>query len=305
MDLATLSRGFLSLRYKTQEKRALAVCLSYCLMDFFDADLSSKRIYYLLGSTKAPCSLVQSETLYLLFASDLPTTSNCYIFQVGYPTLLSFAKLLLEIEFSQSIDLYISPVYNKTNKGTWAELVNIVDRLEEERNNSYLQAVRGCLIIYRQISGALRQDDGDNQDAELIIRKELYQEVVKKLEAALLESTPRARNKRQRSESLEPSYCSQSPADIKVKQRDSSRGHKDDDGSWNPASWDKPAPASWDKPAAASWDKTEPASWEKAGLFTRPKFKKKRLPSREIETTRSDRGGLFDDSTPNAYAPDV
>ncbi|EJT68504.1 hypothetical protein GGTG_13922 [Gaeumannomyces tritici R3-111a-1] len=203
LDLLTLTRGSLPIRYSIREKRALAVRLGYCLMDFFDANLSSKRIYF-LGSTKASCSRTRSETLYLSFASGLPATTESHVFQIGHPTLLSFAKLLLEIDFGQSIDLNISSDDDKTNRGIWAELCNVVDKLEEERNDSYLQAVRGCLMAHIQISRALRLGSADEKDAELTIRKELYREVVEKLETALAESTPRAGNKRQRSESPEP-----------------------------------------------------------------------------------------------------
>ncbi|SPQ27138.1 eb9e5973-4242-4e07-a02c-a10ffa8441c9 [Thermothielavioides terrestris] len=203
LDLLTLTRGSPSIRYNTQEKRALAVCLGYCLMDFFDADLSSQRIYF-LGSTKESRSGTLKQTLYLSFASNLPATAESHIFRIGHPTLLSFAKLLLEIEFGQSIDFCITSNCDKTNRATWAELCDMVDQLEEERNDSYLQAVRGCLMAHRQISRALRLGAAYERDAELTIRKELYGEVVEKLEAALAESTPRTGNKRQRSESPDP-----------------------------------------------------------------------------------------------------
>ncbi|KAL8367020.1 hypothetical protein RB599_011105 [Gaeumannomyces hyphopodioides] len=203
LDPHTLMRGPRPIRYNIQEKRALAVRLGYCLMDFFDAGLSSKRIYF-LGSTKASCSPTRSETLYLSFASGLPATTEPHVFQIGHPTLLSFAKLLLEIEFGQSIDLNISSDDDKTNRVIWAELCYVVDQLEEERSDSYLQAVRGCLLAHIQISKNLRLGSADERDAELTIRKELYRKVVEKLETALADCTPRAGNKRQRSESPEP-----------------------------------------------------------------------------------------------------
>ncbi|KAL8305770.1 hypothetical protein RB597_003520 [Gaeumannomyces tritici] len=203
LDLLTLTRGSLPIRYSIREKRALAVRLGYCLMDFFDADLSSKSIYF-LSSTKASCSRTRSETLYLSFASGLPATTESHVFRIGHPTLLSFAKLLLEIDFGQSIDLNISSDDDKANRVIWAELCNVVDQLEEERNDSYLQAVRGCLMAHIQISRALRMGSADERDAELTIRKELYREVVERLETALAESTPRAGNKRQRPASKRP-----------------------------------------------------------------------------------------------------
>ncbi|KAK4233927.1 hypothetical protein C8A03DRAFT_47630 [Achaetomium macrosporum] len=220
LDLLTLTKGVASMRYKPQEKRALAVRLGYCLMDFFDADLSSKRIYF-LGSTKASCCRTRNETLYLSFASGLPTTTESHVFQTGHPTLLSFAKLLLEIDFGQNIDLSISSKYDE-NRGTWAELCSIVDQLENERNDSYLEAVRGCLMAHIRISKALKRGGADGRDAELTIRKQLYRRVVEKLETALAESTPRAGNKRQRSESPEPTSRTKSCLGIRDEQREPS-----------------------------------------------------------------------------------
>lgn len=77
-----------------------------------------------------------------------------------------------------------------------------MERLETERGDSYLKAVRGCLMVHRKISKALHSEDGGNRDA--VIRKALYKNVVRNLEQALAEATPRARQKRQRSESSPP-----------------------------------------------------------------------------------------------------
>ncbi|KAL8418730.1 hypothetical protein RB594_002080 [Gaeumannomyces avenae] len=249
LDLLTLTRGSLPIRYSIREKRALAVRLGYCLMDFFDANLSSKSIYF-LGSRKASCSRTRSETLYLSFASGLPATTESHVFQIGHPTLLSFAKLLLEIDFGQSIDLNISSDDDKANRVIWAELCNVVDQLEEERNDSYLQAVRGCLMAHIQISRALRMGSADERDAEITIRKELYREVVERLETALAESTPRAGNKRERSESPEPTSRTKPRFGIRDERREPSIDASDVRGNVlsrqalirsNPAWGDRPA----------------------------------------------------------------
>ncbi|KLU87692.1 hypothetical protein MAPG_06686 [Magnaporthiopsis poae ATCC 64411] len=277
LDLVTLSGGSSSIRYKTQEKRALAVRLGYCLMDFFDADLSSKRIYF-LGSTKSSCSRTRNETLYLSFDSGPPATAESHVFQIGHPTLLSFAKLLLEIDFGQSIDLYIGSNYDKANRGTWAELCNMVDRLEEERTDSYLQAVRGCLMAHSQISRALRRGSADERDAELTIRKELYREVVEKLETALAESTPRAGNKRQRSESPEPTPRTKPYLSIRQEQPEPSIDGSDIRA--NPLSWQSPIRLS------SAWG-------------DRPTSKRSRMPNDpETESTRLSRLGSSNDDLP-------
>lgn len=196
LDLHALIHGASQQKFSTKDKRALAVKLGFCLMDFFDADITSKRIYFLNASKPGP----KEELPYLAFGSKLPATADPYSFRMGHPALLSFAKLLLEIDFGQCIDLEISP-YNSQNQVTWAKLVSYVDRLEEDRSDSYLEAIRACLHVHRKIAEKLRSRDLDSKGADSRIRKTLYKEVVHKLELGLAESIPRPAHKRQRSES--------------------------------------------------------------------------------------------------------
>ncbi|KAK4081665.1 uncharacterized protein Triagg1_2406 [Trichoderma aggressivum f. europaeum] len=196
LDLQALIHGASQQNFSTKDKRALAVKLGFCLMDFFDADITSKRIYFLNASKPGP----KEELPYLAFGSKLPATADPYSFRMGHPALLSFAKLLLEIDFGQCIDLEISP-YNSQNQLTWAKLVSYVDRLEEDRSDSYLEAIRACLHVHRKIAEKLRSRDLDSKGADSKIRKTLYKEVVHKLELGLAESIPRPAHKRQRSES--------------------------------------------------------------------------------------------------------
>ncbi|KAL6698081.1 hypothetical protein J3F84DRAFT_366444 [Trichoderma pleuroticola] len=196
LDLHALIHGASQEKFSTKDKRALAVKLGFCLMDFFDADITSKRIYFLNASKPGP----REGLPYLAFGSKLPAAADPYSFRMGHPALLSFAKLLLEIDFGQSLDLEISP-YNSQNQATWAKLVSYVDRLEEDRRDSYLEAIRACLHVHRKIAEKLRSRDLDSKGADSRIRKILYKEVVHKLELGLAESIPRPAHKRQRSES--------------------------------------------------------------------------------------------------------
>jgi hypothetical protein len=219
LDLENIESS--SLRYKIREKRALAVRLGYCLMDFFDADLSSQRIYHRLGSNKTtPRFWTRDGTLYLSFVSTPPATADSYNFRMGHPTLTSFAKLLLEIGFGQRLDFCVNFDDYSTNIGIWAKLLDKVDRLDQDGNDSYLQAVTGCLMVHKRISKALdRITCTDENDAVRIIRKKLYKKVVKHLENAYAESTARAPNKRQRSESPEPTPRKRVPNRTKSEQR--------------------------------------------------------------------------------------
>lgn len=200
LDLQALMHGASQNKFSTKDKRALAVKLGFCLMDFFDAEITSRRIYFWDVSRSGP----RKEFPYLSFDSKLPTTADTYNFRMGHPALLSFAKLLLEIDFGQAIELAISPDSSR-NQATWATLVSLVDRLEEDRSDSYLQAIRGCLNVHRKIAERLRSRDLDEKGAELRVRKTLYKEVVQKLELGLAEAIPRPAHKRQRSESPPPS----------------------------------------------------------------------------------------------------
>ncbi|KAM0259057.1 hypothetical protein ACHAQJ_003558 [Trichoderma viride] len=196
LDLEMLAHGASSEKTSIKDKRTLAVKLGYCLMDFFDTDLNSKNIYFLDSSISDP----KKEFPYLALGSKLPATAESYSFQMGHPALLSFAKLLLEIDFGQSLELDISP-HNNQNQAAWVQLLGYVDRLEEDRNDSYLEAIRGCLTVHHTIAKKLRSCDLDSSDADPRVREALFDNIVHKLEDGLSESIPRAPRKRQRSES--------------------------------------------------------------------------------------------------------
>ena len=170
-------------------------------MDFFDSELDSKRIHFLVPSG----SRTQNELPYLSFSSGLPASAEPRIFRVGHPVLVSFAKILLEIDIGQSIPIEISPHDKEKNLQNWAKLYECIEKIEEQRDDSYLQAVRGCLFVHQNISQSLRCGEVCGREADLKIRKEIYREVVNKLELGLNESIPRPPNKRRRSESPPPS----------------------------------------------------------------------------------------------------
>jgi hypothetical protein len=201
-DIKILENPSASIKYRTKDKRKLAVILGYSLMDFFDADFTSDRIH-LMDSSRANTM----EIPYLAFGSNFPTTNNPYDFQRGHPTLLSFAKLLLELELGQIIELEISP-NSVQNHTTWAELVRYVDILEQDKSDSYLHAIRNCLLVYHKIAQKLNSPNSCKKDADSKIRKILHKQIVRQLERGLDESTPRSvsSRKRQRSQSPPHSY---------------------------------------------------------------------------------------------------
>lgn len=180
-----------SVRFNIRDKRKLAVKFGYCLMDFFDADFASNRIHF-FGSSKANLM----EIPYLAFSSNFPIADDSYSFQLGHPTFLSFAKLLIELELGGIIDLGVSPDSHQ-NLMVWAKLMKFADDLEKERKDSYREAITSCLLFHKMIDSS----DFDGEDADSTIRRIIYEQIVCKLELGLAESSPRSSRKRQRSES--------------------------------------------------------------------------------------------------------
>ncbi|KAH8123543.1 hypothetical protein LI328DRAFT_169357 [Trichoderma asperelloides] len=181
-----------SIKFTPKEKRKLAVQLGYCLMDFFDADFNSNRIHFF------DCLRPNSEKVpYLALDSRFLSTKDSYNFHLGHPTLLSFAKLLLELEYGQVIELEISPDSNQ-NRIAWSDLMRYTDILESNTSDSYLLSIRSCLSFHQKIRMNLESFDLEN-DADLIIRKTLYRSVVRHLEAALTEATPLSHKRRRES----------------------------------------------------------------------------------------------------------
>jgi nucleoside phosphorylase len=188
-------------KFSTREKRALAVKLGFCLMDFFDADFNSKKIYFLDSANQAE----KREIPYLAFRSQLPASSESYNFKMGHPhpALLSFAKLLIEMDCGQMIKLDIDRDYTR-NRDAWLKLLDIVDEIQGDVGESYLQAIRGCLLAHQKIAEALGSRERGRKDADSKVRKKIYKEIVQKLEQGLSEATPRSDLKRRRSKSPPP-----------------------------------------------------------------------------------------------------
>ncbi|KAK5993735.1 hypothetical protein PT974_07172 [Cladobotryum mycophilum] len=180
------------LRYKPREKRFLAMNLGYCLLDFFDAELNSKSIHFLVPAG----SPTQSELPYISFASKLPTSPEFRNYKLGHPVLLSFAKLLLEIDEGERIPLEIT-LHREKNKQAYTDILDYLDELELERaQDAYLEAVRGCLNVHLAISKSLKNIDFDSKEAILKIREELYRHIVQRLEFAFDATVPKSKKRR-------------------------------------------------------------------------------------------------------------
>lgn len=183
-----ISNEILPARASIKDRRELAVKLGFCLMNFFDADFASKRIY------------IRDRLPYLAFVSDIPVSTNLENFRMGHPALLSFAKLLLELDFGQSIEIEISANL-QGNEQAWCQLMSRIEHLEQERSDSYVEAIRGCFMVPYMISKALRSRRNKSKDVDSIIRRHLYKEIVYKLKLGYDQSNFVSTRKRQRPDS--------------------------------------------------------------------------------------------------------
>jgi nucleoside phosphorylase len=185
-------------QYTLKAKRALAVELGYCLLDFFDASLDPRDICF-FGSLPNPS---ERDTFYRSFSSQFPSSPEFRLFRIGHPVLLSFAKILLELDDGEAIPLDIRPYYCEENTQVWLQLLSSLDILQERGamlEDSYTEAIRGCLNVHSQ----LRCVETDGSQADILIRNKLYHHVVQHLETALENCTPNLGSKRQHSTSPE------------------------------------------------------------------------------------------------------
>ncbi|KAH7118152.1 hypothetical protein B0J13DRAFT_202103 [Dactylonectria estremocensis] len=175
------------------EKRALAVQLGRCLMDFFDFDLNTKQIHLSKGSWSRSKSSIPC----LSFSSGTRISPEPHIFRRGDPVLLFFAKLLLEIDQGHKIAIDINPEV-ENNEKAWLELFEYVDRAEAWKVSSYLDAVRECLLLHTRLPKSVRSGKHRGRKAYLAIRRIIYDQVVQNLETEL-DSLTQTSKKRDRS----------------------------------------------------------------------------------------------------------
>jgi hypothetical protein len=143
---------------------------------------------------------------------------------MGHPALLSFAKLLLELDFGQNIEIDISPDFSE-NEQAWCQLMGRIEHLEQERCDSYVEAIRGCFMVPYMISKALRSRRSKNKDVDSIIRKHIYKEIVYKLKLGYDQSNFVSARKWQRSGPSSQSSGrdgNQAPNSVRMAKRSSS-----------------------------------------------------------------------------------
>ncbi|KAL2785413.1 hypothetical protein BJX66DRAFT_329312 [Aspergillus keveii] len=180
--------GLLEAKLGAREKAILALGLARCLLEFFDADIElasyswkAESVFFLRPTQ----GLGRERILYISLRPLGPSSCAGRPSQAlgaigpGNPILLSFAKLLLEIENGERISMEIESESRK-NLPIWGEMCDIVERVEREGGGNYLKAVEGCLYLYM----ALRKSNNDQEDLLLgdRLRRAIYDQIVRNLE---------------------------------------------------------------------------------------------------------------------------
>ncbi|KAL3474871.1 hypothetical protein BJX99DRAFT_230848 [Aspergillus californicus] len=177
-------RGTVGDKFSSREKAILALALARCLMEFVDNEVElashswKPESVYFLRSSRGPG---RDRVLYLSLKPASPGYRSCQTMGAlgpGNPILLSFAKLLLEIDNGERLTMDIYPD-SRANLPTWGEMCDIVERIEREGGGNYLRAVEGCLYLHMSLRKSQTQAGMTPGDA---LRKTIYEQIVRNLE---------------------------------------------------------------------------------------------------------------------------
>lgn len=155
------------------QKQAIALKLARCFMDFFDSESNSPawdlgKVYLVAP----PGNRTQDRLIYVAFNNGNPHPPTAPP-DIGHPVLLAFAKLLLEIDDGNEIDL--SQCGSSVEQ--WAQLCVHAQAAERAGSGLYALAVSACLYLHVNFPR--------DEDPKAEIRRRIHQRVVSQLEAAL------------------------------------------------------------------------------------------------------------------------
>ncbi|OXV05531.1 hypothetical protein Egran_06701 [Elaphomyces granulatus] len=160
--------------FNPRQKKALALKLAHCLMDFFDSNYASPT--WDIGKVflvTPPGSRTQDGLLYVGFTTRNASSPDYYTFGFGDPVMLAFAKLLLEIEEGKKIDLGQC----SSNTEQWGRLCERAFLVERAGSGLYVEAIKACLYFHLYLP-----KDGDPKDA---LQNVVRERIVSQLETAL------------------------------------------------------------------------------------------------------------------------
>ncbi|KAL2835584.1 hypothetical protein BJY01DRAFT_259136 [Aspergillus pseudoustus] len=180
--------GQLERKMSSREKAILALDLARCLLEFFDADIEHashcwkpESVFFLRPSQGHSRPRILYISLRPCGGASLVEGSIRSVGAIGpgNPILLSFARLLLEIENGERIPMEIH-ADSRENLYTWGEMCDIVERVERERGSNYLRAVEGCLYLHMAVRKF--QHNSDHMSLNDHLRRAIYDQVVRNLE---------------------------------------------------------------------------------------------------------------------------
>ncbi|PGH17687.1 hypothetical protein AJ79_01049 [Helicocarpus griseus UAMH5409] len=188
-------------KYDSRQKAALALALARCLMDFFDEDVELASYSWKPESVFFLRPVGASTGNRVLYISLKPKSLNTKppdllkTVKPGNPILLSFAKLLLEIDNGERLPIEIHPD-SRTNVPKWGDICEFIETAAKEGSGSYLRAVEGCLYLHRALPRP--SDQPNDSTASEILRKAIYEQIVRNLELMVNPQT----SKRKRRDSV-------------------------------------------------------------------------------------------------------
>lgn len=206
LTLEDFKNGTMSKKVGLKEKAKIVLMLARCLLEFFDEDIelashswAPEQIFFVSPSTSdvAPGDLYVSLKPRL---SEIKAVDLLEEFRAGNPTLLSFARLMLEIDLGEEIQMDIRPT-KKDNERSWVTLCDLVERkLEHGGNVQYLEAVKGCLHLCDNLPESKNRATGSA--ARKVLRRAIYEKIVRKLE--IIVNPQNSKRRRQHSVSEYP-----------------------------------------------------------------------------------------------------
>lgn len=193
--------GLVEKKVNSLEKAEIALTLARCLLDFFDDEIElashswvPEQILFIAHSTSTPPRRGDTYVSLKPRLCRLKSVDLLEEYKAGNPILLSFARLLLEIETGEKIDdIQIHPEAQK-NWGAWVVLCQLVDEKKYKGESvQYLEAVEGCLHLCDKLPEPQHRVTGSA--ASKILRIAIYEKVIRKLE--LLVGAQSAERKKQ------------------------------------------------------------------------------------------------------------
>ena len=181
--------------FSRKQKTALALKLAYCLSGFANSEAvqpswDGKKVF--IVNRQATTDLSGSVP-YISFTpakGDQTAQPLLYGIEFAHPVLLSFAKLLLELESGERIDL--TECQNHPIQ-QWGVLSERAWKAEVSGSGLYAEAVKGCLNLHMHYHVRVASDD---QDPRIALGQTIEEQIVKQLEEAANPATAASRKRR-------------------------------------------------------------------------------------------------------------